>query len=187
MSIVPALRKPATVNLTYMKTSTKNNRQIYICFFSALAVGYGLGLITTNAQPLSKNKEVVRKYLLEVVSNKRLDLLETVAAKNRIAHFLNDNTDDTGIEQLREFLQYLFKAFPDLYYTIGDLIEENDKVAARVIFHGTHKGEFMGIPASNNRIDYLSEVFFFRIKDGKIVEQWTQLDLQTLSKKLKGE
>jgi predicted ester cyclase len=41
-------------------------------------------------------------------------------------------------------------SFPDATATVDDLLADGDKVPYRITLRGTHKGEFMGIPATNN-------------------------------------
>ena len=84
-------------------------------------------------------------------------------------------------------LSDLFQAFPDFQYTISDMIAEGDKVAVRASWHGTQKNSFMKTESSGNSVNYLSEIIFYRLENGKIVERWTQLDLFNLFKKMKGE
>ena len=55
-----------------------------------------------------------------------------------------------GAQLLKEVFVRLHRAFPDLYITIEDLIEEGDKVVARNTVTGTHQGEYMGIPPTGN-------------------------------------
>ena len=38
--------------------------------------------------------------------------------------------------------------FPDIVFSIQEQITEGDKVASRFEWTGTHKGEFLGIPAT---------------------------------------
>ena len=67
-------------------------------------------------------------------------------------------------------------SIPDFHATIEDLIAEGDKVAARMIFGGTHTGgEFMGIPPSGRPFAF-SATAIFRIEGGKIVEHWGDED-----------
>lgn len=42
-------------------------------------------------------------------------------------------------------------AFPDFRYEVKDVISEGEKMAVRDVFTGTHRGDFMGIPATGNR------------------------------------
>src|SRR5215212_3309166 len=50
-----------------------------------------------------------------------------------------------GLEAWRKFTAPFMEAFPDLRLTVEDIFSVGDKVAARVAFHGTHRGEFQGI------------------------------------------
>ena len=56
-----------------------------------------------------------------------------------------------------------------------DLIEDGDRVAARLTARGTHLGEYRGVPATGQLI--FMEIFdIVRVADGKIVERWTMFD-----------
>ena len=136
-------------------------------------------------QTTSINKAVAERYFEEVVNNRKLDLLDKIYADSFLVHVLNDSTESyKTIATQRDFLTYLFTAFPDIHYTIGDIFAEEDRVVMRVTLTATHKNEFWGYKASGNRIRYLSEIFFFRFENGRIRETWVQLDLYTLFKRL---
>ena len=81
-----------------------------------------------------------------------------------------------GIEQNRQFIASLRKAFPDGRFTVEDQIAENDKIVVRYRFKGTHLGDFQGMPPTQRQVSY-SAILIYRISDGKIAEQWTELDL----------
>ena len=72
---------------------------------------------------------------------------------------------------MRDMVTMFRTAFPDLQVTVDDLIAEGDKVVARITAKGTHKGEFMGTPATNKQIS-MQEIHICRIAGGKIVEHW---------------
>jgi steroid delta-isomerase-like uncharacterized protein len=66
--------------------------------------------------------------------------------------------------------------FPDIQWTLEELIAEGDKVAARFTMRGTHKGTFFGVPPSGRKIE-VKAMNFYRMNDGKIVEEHGQPDL----------
>ena len=68
-----------------------------------------------------------------------------------------------------------FTAFPDLHMKIEDQIAEGDMVASRLTVHGTHKGEFMGMPPTGKQIT-ITGTDIVHIKDGKAVERWGNFD-----------
>ena len=73
-------------------------------------------------------------------------------------------------------VELLRTAFPDLRYALEDVIAEGDLVAARYSWRGTHKGEaFLGIPPSGKTI-LVRGMDFYRLRDGKIVEHWDNVD-----------
>lgn len=131
---------------------------------------------------------MARLYIEECVNKRNIDLVDKFFADSFQVHILLDSTQNISTRhELKVFLKTLFDAFPDIHYTVGDIIAEADKVAMRVSFNGTHTREFLDIKAKGNKVNYLSEIFFFRFENGKIVEDWVQLDLYNLFKKLKGE
>jgi len=144
--------------------------------------------LSAQAQSSEENKKVITRYLLEIFNGRKLELLGEVFPEKFIRHDLNDSTDTwMTIADQQKRLRDLFRAFPDFYYTIGDIMAEGDKVVVRAVWHGTQKGSFMKIESLGNRIDSVSEIIFYRLEKGKIVERWTQLDLHSLFKKMKGE
>jgi predicted ester cyclase len=61
--------------------------------------------------------------------------------------------------------------FPDVKFTIDDMVSQGDIVATLVHGEGTQTGQFMNIPATGKHAKWRS-VGFFRVRDGKIVEHW---------------
>jgi steroid delta-isomerase-like uncharacterized protein len=66
--------------------------------------------------------------------------------------------------------------FPDIQWTLEEMIAEGDKVAARFTMRGTHQGTFFGTPPSGKKIE-VTAMNFYRMTDGKIVEERGQPDL----------
>jgi steroid delta-isomerase-like uncharacterized protein len=66
--------------------------------------------------------------------------------------------------------------FPDIQWTLKGLIAEDDNVAARFTMRGTHKGALFGVPPSGKKIE-VKAMNFYRITDGRIVEEHGQPDL----------
>ncbi|HEX6169115.1 MAG TPA: ester cyclase [Chitinophagaceae bacterium] len=153
-----------------------------------LAVSLTLCAVSARGQSEEENKKVITRYLLEIFNGKKLDLLGEVFPERFVRHDLNDGTDTwMTVADQHKRLSELFEAFPDFYYTIGDIIAEGDKVVVRAVWHGTQKKTFRNIDSLGNRIDSVSEIIFYRLENGKIVERWTQLDLYHLYEKMKGQ
>jgi predicted ester cyclase len=77
----------------------------------------------------------------------------------------------------------LRKAMPDLKLTAEEVIVAGDKLILRMVWKGTFTGEYMGKPPTGKQVTNWS-INIWRIKDGKIVEEWCQGDDLALMKQL---
>lgn len=93
-----------------------------------------------------------------------------------------------GPEDALQYRAMLHQAFPDLRVKIEDILAEGDRVAVRARWTGTHRGSFPGmqIPATNRQFSFNGMVFW-RIRDGKIVERWANIDRLGLQQQLTGK
>ena len=80
-----------------------------------------------------------------------------------------------GKEGAYAFYAQFRKAIGDFELTADETISEGDTVAVRYTIRGTHADEFMGAPASGNRLE-LSGQSFFRFENGRVVERWQSMD-----------
>ena len=74
-------------------------------------------------------------------------------------------------------------AFPDLELTTEDIVAEGDKVAIRNTWRGTHQGSFHGLPPTGKRVAFTG-TDIIRFVDGRIAEQWADLDALGLMQQL---
>ena len=85
-----------------------------------------------------------------------------------------------GMDNTRETPRQLFKmmlaAFPDFRASVHELLQDGDKVVARVTFSGTHQGEFMGVPASGNQIEW-DAIDILAYRDDQAVAHWGVMDM----------
>ena len=63
------------------------------------------------------------------------------------------------------------------------MIAKGDKVVVRWTLHGTHTGEFWGVPPTHKVITY-SGINIWRLRDGKIVEEWGSMDMLSVLQQL---
>ena len=136
---------------------------------------------------IEENKEIVRRFI-EAGNNIRGDTSKISAM---VAEYLAPahvhHTPAMGVETRLEetvaFYNMLFAAFPDIFYTIDDIIAEGDRVVIQTTSTMTHKGAFQGIPGTGKRITTKS-VDVFRVVNGKIVDEWSYPDLLGLMQQL---
>ena len=119
-----------------------------------------------------KNKDFMQAYTEDFWNKQNITDFEKYYTADFIVHNANG---DQNYEQYKGLCKAYFAAFPDLHITTDDLVAEGDKVVKVWTANCTHKGEFMGIPATGNRI-VIKGIEVFRIEDGKILELWASMD-----------
>jgi predicted ester cyclase len=77
------------------------------------------------------------------------------------------------------------KAFPDIFYKVIRMVEENDYVVAHWKALGTNTGISSYIPVATNKSIEIEGVTIYKLIDGKIAEEWTQSNLITILFNLK--
>jgi steroid delta-isomerase-like uncharacterized protein len=82
-----------------------------------------------------------------------------------------------------EIIQMMRSGFPDIQWTLEEVIAEGDKVAARFTMRGTHQGTFFGVPPTGKKIT-VQALNIYRFADGQIVEERGQPDLLELLKQI---
>jgi steroid delta-isomerase-like uncharacterized protein len=80
-----------------------------------------------------------------------------------------------GLEAYKQFVSMYFAAFPDLHFTIEDIIAEGDEVVVRTTGMGTHKGDLMGIAPTGKQVT-VSAINIIRVVNGKAIEEWLNND-----------
>jgi predicted ester cyclase len=78
-------------------------------------------------------------------------------------------------EGLKQFISLFRAGFPDLHFTIEDMIAAGDTVVVRQTYRGTHKGELMGISPTGKQVT-ITSIDIGRFTGGKLVEHWGATD-----------
>ena len=73
--------------------------------------------------------------------------------------------------------------FPDIQWTLDEMIAEGDRVAARFTMRGTHQGTFFGVPPTGKKIA-VTAMNFYRLSGGQFVEERGQPDLLALMQQI---
>ena len=120
-----------------------------------------------------ENTALVRRVFEEVFNRRHAGAIDELIAPNYINHDIP--APAPGIEGFKQIHALFLTAFPDIHITIEDELSEGDKVATRGYFTGTHLGEFQGIPPTGRRIR-VPYIDLWRVENGKLVENWVQLD-----------
>jgi steroid delta-isomerase-like uncharacterized protein len=114
------------------------------------------------------NKASFRRAYEELFNQGNLSLVEELIAPDFL-NYAAPPASYRGPESMRQLIRMLRTAFPDLHFTIEELVAEGDTVAGRVIMSGTHQGTFQGMPPTGRSFRQ-AQMHFVRFRDGKGVE-----------------
>lgn len=81
-----------------------------------------------------------------------------------------------GRQGLADILSTMYTGFPDLHWTMHDTLVEGDRVMTFSTWSGTHRGEFMGIPATGHQVT-VEAWTIDRYRDGVLVESRILMDV----------
>ncbi len=122
-----------------------------------------------------ENKAIARR-VYEIISEGDFDRAhEIVDASAPDNELLPCDPPAKLIDTFKETFSEARAGFPDLSITVEDVMAEGDRVTARVVMRGTHRGEFQGIAPTGKRVE-VRAIDMFCIREGMIVEHWGHAD-----------
>jgi steroid delta-isomerase-like uncharacterized protein len=120
------------------------------------------------------HKTIVRSLFDEVLNRGRLALVDNCFADDFVEHNPAPG-QGPGRDGVKDRIRALREAFPDVRFVVDEIVGENDIVAVRYRWEGTHSGTFLGIPATGRRAA-VRGMDFYRFKNGLIAEHWDNMD-----------
>jgi predicted ester cyclase len=118
----------------------------------------------------AENKAQFRRTYEELLNGGELSVADELVAPDFVNHEAPPGKD-RGPESMRGLATMLRTAFPDLHFTIEDLVAEGDTVAGRLTMSGTHEGPLMEM-APTGRSVHQDHMHIVRFRDGKALEHW---------------
>jgi steroid delta-isomerase-like uncharacterized protein len=121
-----------------------------------------------------ENKVRVRRLYEEIFNQKKLVAIDDFFTPTIIDHSLPPGAPG-GREGVRQTIAMFLGAFPDLHFTVEDLIAEGDKVVARWTVYGTHQGASLGMPPTGKQMS-MPGISVLRFDGSKATETWVIYD-----------
>ncbi|MFF3144354.1 ester cyclase [Streptomyces sp. NPDC057927] len=123
------------------------------------------------------NKRIMERFTSEFLPTGDPALARKFIVPDIVMHF--GGRTQQGRDTYLGIVAANMKAFPDLRWTVEDMRAEGDTVAIRYTMTGTHKGPFADVEATGRAIRAES-MAFYRLANGKIVEERAQLDMLSI-------
>ena len=122
----------------------------------------------------TENKAVLASFVEEVINEGRLERADNLVAVDFVELDPLPGQQQ-GREGLKQVISAFRTAFPDIRWVIEEMVAEGDKVFSRFTWHGTHRGEFFGVPATGRQISVKGMVVD-RVVAGKMAESRLLMD-----------
>ncbi len=124
---------------------------------------------------VEENKGLARRFFDEIFNQANQQTANEILTPNVVAHHPAFPAGIHGPQAINQLVAGFRAAFPDLHYTIEDLIAEDDKVVARWAVRGTQLGNFQGLPPSGRQMA-VTGINIFRVAGDKVAEVWISSD-----------
>ena len=132
-----------------------------------------------------RNKTNLQQLYDRVMNGHDVEAADELITPDRPDH---DRTFPPEFTRDREGFKALFRmfiaAFPDLKFTTEFMVAEGDKVVAFGSVQGTHRGEFMGVPATGKTFTANNADTCRFTNDGLICEHWGVFDVASMMRQL---
>jgi steroid delta-isomerase-like uncharacterized protein len=131
---------------------------------------------------VENNKQLMNRFV-EFINTANIQLADELI--NHEAKFYVPGQQDPmcGPKGYLAIIGMMRSGFPDVQWTLEEMVAENDKVAARFIMKGTHQGVFFGVPPTGKSIQ-VPAMNLYRFSKNQIIEEYGQPDLLGLLKQI---
>ena len=135
-----------------------------------------------------ENKSIVAEFVRRCQDQHDLAFADEVFHSGFVNHYRPEGQIIPSTQRpasgFQAFYGALLRAFPDATMEINEQIAEGDLVATRKTLRGTHQGALWDLTPTGNSVEF-EFIDIFRVRDGKLIEHWTSMDLGALRNQLR--
>jgi predicted ester cyclase len=125
---------------------------------------------------------LVRRWTQEGIAEGRLDVFDDLLARDVVDR--SGAAPAVGVESFKARTAAVRAAFAGIRIAIDDLLVDGDALAWRWTLTGTHVGPFAGVAPTGRQVT-LRGVNFQRIREDRVVEHWTLVDVFSATQALR--
>ena len=108
---------------------------------------------------MAEPKAVVRRLIDELLNGGRMEVIDEIYSAELAP-------------AARRWIEPFRTAFPDVEMQTLELVAEGERVVGRYRCSGTQLGPWRGREPTGKRMHGIDEVYFFTVRDGRIIEAW---------------
>jgi predicted ester cyclase len=156
-------------------------KSVLSSFIALIMGGFAKLYTNSNKQNLSvinNNKSVVNRYVNEFKNEQEFTVFPKLFSSEFTHHFNFPNRSNK-MDSFVSVGQTFLSAFPDVKVDLQQILAEDDLVVEQNKVSATHKGIFDGIKPTNRKV-YWTEIHIYRLKNGKIIENFPAVNFERI-------
>lgn len=130
-----------------------------------------------------ENKAIARRLYEEVWNERKIEIIDKLLSPSHALHEPNAADSQIGPQAYKATVMRFLAGFPDLNFSIQDVISENNKLVVSWVLSGTHQGDFYGVAATNKKVS-VEGITIHQIENGKILDSYASWDRLGLMRQL---
>lgn len=126
-----------------------------------------------------ENKRIVQRFYEELWNERKIEIADEIIAPDCVTHQLAGASEGAGVarppESIKAHVAAWLEGFPDLRFTVEQIVAEDDRVMTHTRVRGTHTGAWQGLLPTGRAVSF-PMIVIQRIEGGKIAEDWVLVD-----------
>lgn len=128
------------------------------------------------------NKAVIQAFIDDVLNQGQIERADDLV-KEDFVEFDPLPGQEQGRRGLKAIVSALRSSFPDMHWTVMEMVAEGQKVVTRFVWTGTHRGSFLGVRATGRKVE-VKGVVIDRLEDGKMADSRILMDTMGMMQQL---
>ena len=128
-----------------------------------------------------QNITAMNTWIGEAINRGNAAVVDDLAHPSYV--YRNPTDEIKGADAIKGLFASYREGFPDFHVHIDERVADGDRMIQAFTLTGTHRGEFLGIPATGKTVEVHGFVFS-RFVDGRIAEEWEVIDQLTFLEQL---
>lgn len=123
---------------------------------------------------LETNKHILQRHFDEVLNQGKLGVIDEIYADNYVLDApvqtegsVQSHGETYGRDGLKRRVTLFRTAFPNIHFSVDNILAEGSQVAVQYTFSGTHTGQFGELSPTGQHIA-VTGILIALVKDGKI-------------------
>ena len=166
-------------------THTRHYPRSFPLVWSILVLAALYGCTEAGETTRADSIEAIERQHTEIWSKGNLGVIAEIYTEDFVGHFPGGRLVN-GHDGIQSTVESHRQAFPDWHEDVIRILVDGHFAVSQFRSSGTHQGEFLGHPASGNRIE-ITETCIYRMVDGRIAEQWVYPDIASMQTQLSSE